>query len=165
MQILFAPGFPWNVFSQFERRSVDAVTGAQGCRQYKPRHEGRASSVLELLREDVRCVGPEVWPKKFSHLCLCQLREVVDDFRFGIPTGEIMVRLAKTQFRQPQHHFWSSKGLSQKTGVWLRRPALADEPLPKSEWFRVRIVAPKDPPALLDPVHNDALQLVPQFAP
>src|SRR4029078_529183 len=111
MHILFAPGFPWNVLSQFERRSINAVTGAQRCRQYKPRHEGRASSVLELLREDVRCVGPEVWPKKFSHLCLFKLREVVNDFRFGIQPGKIIVRWVKPKFPQPQHHFWSSKGL------------------------------------------------------
>src|SRR4026207_2364734 len=165
MQILFAPGFPWNVLSQFERRSINAVTGAQRCRQYKPRHEGRASSALALLREDVRWVGPEVWPKKFSHLCLGQLREVLDDFRFGVPPGEIIVRLGKTQFRQSQHDFWPSKGLSQKNDVWVRRPNLSDEPFPKREGFCMRIVDPKDPHALLDPVRHDALQFVPQFAP
>src|SRR6476620_1552546 len=165
MQVLFASGLPRNVLSQFKRWPINAVTGSQRCRQHEPGHEGWASSVLELFREDVRCVGPEVWPEEFSHLRVRQLGEVLRDFRFSIPPGKIVVRLGKTQFCQPQHHFWSSKGLSKKNNVWVLSPDVFDEPLPKGKGFRVWIVDPKDPHALLDPVHNDALQLLPQFAP
>src|SRR6476620_6741757 len=165
MQVLFASGLPRNVLSQFKRWPINAVTGSQRCRQHEPGHEGWASSVLKLFREDVRCVVPEVWPEEFSHLRLRQLGEVLCNFRFGIPPGKIVVRLGKPQFCQPQHHFWSSKGLSKKNDVWVRRPDFSDEPLPKGAGFRVWIVDPKDPDALLDPVYNDALQLLPQFVP
>src|SRR6476620_6690746 len=142
MQILFASGLPWDVLSQFKRRPINAVTGSQRCRQHEPRHEGRAPSVLELLCEDVRCVGPEVWTEEFSHLRLCQLGEVLCDFRFGISPGEIIVRLGKPQFGQPLHHFWSSKGLSKKNDVWVRRPDFSDKPVPKGKGFCVWIVDP-----------------------
>ena len=66
---LFASGLPWDVLSQFKRWPINAVTGSQRCRQHEPSMKAE-SSVLELFREDVRCVGPEVWPEEFSHLRL-----------------------------------------------------------------------------------------------
>src|SRR5262245_17140214 len=50
----------WAMLAEFEGRAIDAIGGAQGSRQYEAYEKGRSASVLEILGENVRRVGPQV---------------------------------------------------------------------------------------------------------
>src|SRR5262245_25426085 len=98
MQILFASRFTRNVLTEFESRAVNPITGSQRRRQDEPGHECRASSMLQLFRQDVRRIGPEVGSKKFVHLRLRQFREEFLELRLSITQRKIIVRLVKSSF-------------------------------------------------------------------
>src|SRR5215831_766565 len=121
--------------------------------------------MLQLLRQNVRGIGPEVRSKKFAHLRLRQFREVLGELRFGIPPWKVIVRLSEAQFRQAGHHLGPCESLRKKNDVRVCLFHLPDDPLPKGEGLRMRIIDPEYEDPLLDPVHDDALQFIPQFPP
>src|SRR5215467_3093256 len=165
MQILFASRFTRNVLTEFESRTVNPITGSQRRRQDEPGHECRASSMLQLLRQNVRRIGPEVGSKKFAYLRLRQFREVLREFRFSITPREIIVRLGKPQFRQAPHHLRSRERLCEEDDVRTGLLHLSNDPFPKGKRLRMWIIHAEDPYLLLDPVHDDTLQFMPQFSP
>ena len=67
VQILFAVGLPGDVLSEFESRSVYAVVGAQGRGQCKSDHERRSAAHLEIFRQNIRGIGPQIGPEEFPH--------------------------------------------------------------------------------------------------
>src|SRR5215831_20546949 len=121
--------------------------------------------MLQLLRQNVRGIGPEVRSKKFAHLRLRQFREVLGELRFGIPPWKVIVRLSEAQFRQARHHLGPCESLRKKDDIRVCLFHLSDDPFPKGEGLRMRIIHPEDQYPLLDPVHDDALQFIPQFPP
>src|SRR3990170_1991881 len=59
-------------FAELERGPVDPVARAERRGQRQPGDERRTAAVLELLREYVRCVRPQIRAKVLAHVRLCE---------------------------------------------------------------------------------------------
>src|SRR5258708_15127213 len=92
-EMLVRPRFLRAAFAELEGGAVDAVVGAQRRGQEEPRGEGGASTRLQVLREDVRGVGPEVGPEVLADRWLGQLGEVLRQLRRRGAPREVRVRL------------------------------------------------------------------------
>src|SRR6266853_1299017 len=66
VEVLLRAGFLGAALAELEGGPVDAVIGAQRRGQQEPRGERGASTGLQVLREDVRGVGPQVGPEVFA---------------------------------------------------------------------------------------------------
>ena len=66
--------------------------------------------MLQLFRQNIRGVGPEVGSEVFFYIRLSQLRKVIGQFRFGGAPSEVRVRLRKPQFGQVLHDLRSGEG-------------------------------------------------------
>src|SRR5487761_190999 len=91
MKILFRSCLSWPVLTKLKGGPVNAVIRAERCGQDQAAHEGRPSAELQVLREDIRCVGPQIRTKVLPHLCFCELGEVACDLRLGIAPSEVRV--------------------------------------------------------------------------
>src|SRR5258708_28870688 len=85
VEILLRPGFLRAAFAELEGGAVDAVVGAQRSGQEEPRGERGASTRLQVLREDVRGVGPQVGPEVLADRWLGQLVEVLPHLSRSLP--------------------------------------------------------------------------------
>src|SRR5206468_5535110 len=64
------------MLAEFECRTIDAIGGAECGRQHQAYEKGRATTVLQKLRENVRGVGPQVWAAILTAIGLREFGEV-----------------------------------------------------------------------------------------
>src|ERR1700674_6028538 len=75
IEVLLRPRFPGAALAELKGGAVYAVVGAERGGQEEPRGECGTPAGLQVLRQDVWCVGPQVGPKKLADRRLRQLRE------------------------------------------------------------------------------------------
>ena len=85
------------------------------------------SAFLQIKRQNIRRVRPEVAAKIFAHLGLRQFREIFGEFRLGISPGEIGVALGEAGLGQRLHHLWLGERLGEKDHVRELRPHSGDQ--------------------------------------
>src|SRR5260370_15268584 len=104
VEIFLRPRFLRAAFAELEGGAVDAVVGAQRSGQEEPRGERGASTRLQVLREDVRGVGPQVGPEVLADRWLGQLAEVLRQLSRSVAPREARVRLREPVLGQPDHY-------------------------------------------------------------
>ena len=117
VQVLFPARSQRTVFAQLEGRPVDAIAGTQGGRQDEARDEGRAPAELQVLRQDIRRVGPEVRAEELAHLGLRQLGQVLGQLPLGVAPGEVVVRLREAELGQAVQHLGPGEGFGQEDAL------------------------------------------------
>src|SRR5262249_11812768 len=128
-------------------------------------HKRGATSLLKHKWKNVGRVRPEIWPEIFAHLCLRQLREIVDELLLRISPCEIGVALVKAGSGKRAHHLWPGERFGEENRVWIFFANAFDQILPERNRLGVWIVDAKDPHTALGPKQHDALHLGPEFAP
>ena len=73
VQVFLGTELPGLGLPQFKDRTVNPVTGAQGGGQDQTDDKGRPASELEIFRQDVRRIRPEVGSEKLPELGLGEL--------------------------------------------------------------------------------------------
>ena len=114
--------------------------------------------MLQVRRQDVGGVGPEIGTEIFPHFGTREFMHVFAKLMPGIAPCKVRVRLMEAAFGQPLHHVRPGKGLGEEDHVGEIFPDRADHLVPKRERFGVRIVDAKDTDPLLKPVDKDVLQ-------
>src|SRR5215510_6321027 len=79
------------MLAEFEGRTIDAIGGAERGGQHQAYEKGRSATVLQILRENVGGVGPQVWAEILTDIGLCQLGEVTCDLLLGMAPGKVGV--------------------------------------------------------------------------
>src|SRR5688572_21637300 len=96
---------------------------------------------------------------------LRELGEVLEQFLLRVAPGEVRVRLREADLRQLVHDARAREGLGEEDEIRVRLLQLAQAPLPEGEGLGVRVVDAENRDALLHPVFEHALQLLPQAFP
>src|SRR5216684_2253765 len=147
--------------AQLEAR-VDAPGRGERRGQRRAREERRPASLLQLLGQDVRRVGPQVAQHVLGGRALGQLLQVLLRLVLEVPPGEVGVRLVEAGLGQRLHHLRARERLREEDSVRVAPLHLADHPLPEREGLGVRVVDAEDAHALLDPVEEHGAQLRPE---
>ena len=114
IQIFFAALIPGPVLTEFKRRAIDAIGGAERGGEYQARHEGRPATVLEVFRQNIRGVGPQVRTEILAHFRLGQLGEVARQLLPGVAPGKVGVGLRKAALGQSILHLGAGERLGQE---------------------------------------------------
>ena len=73
-EILLAPRPDGAVFGQFVSRTVDAIAGAQRRCQNQPCHKRGPAAELQILRQNIGSVRPQVRAEEFAYLSFASAR-------------------------------------------------------------------------------------------
>ena len=165
LEILLGAGPDRFVLLQFERGTVDPVARAEGRSEDEPSHERGLSTVLQILVEDVRRVGPQVRTEEVPDRRLRELAEVLGELMFGVAPREVRVALRESELGQAIHHLRPRERLGQEDRIGMVPLDLPDQPFPEPERLRVRVVDAEDPHPVPDPELHDRRQLLPQLLP
>src|SRR5262249_29303006 len=111
------------------------------------------------------CVRPQIGPKELANLRPGQLSQVLSQLLLGVAPGKVVVRLGEAQLGQPVHHFWACESFGEKNSLGIIALDLADQPFPEWERLGMRVVDSKDSHALVDPIQDYALELLPERLP
>src|SRR5215831_16661666 len=79
------------LLTEFEGWTVDAIGGAERGGQHQAYEEGWSTTVLQILRENIWGVRPQVWVEILTDVSLGQLGEVACELLLGITPGKIGV--------------------------------------------------------------------------
>ena len=120
---------------------------------------------MQMEGQNIGRVGEEIAAKIFAHLRLGELGEILGQLRFARPPGEVGVALVEAGLGQRFHHFRAGESLGEKDCVRKFLPHAANEKLPKSDRFGVRIIDPENAHALFRPEEDNALHFLPQLLP
>ena len=165
VEIFFAAVAHGAMLHQLEGGAVDAVVRAQRGGQQQADGEDGAAADLQKLGENVGRVGPLVGAEEVAHRRLGQLGEVGGDFGLGVAPREVSVGLAESQLGEAVHDLGAREGFGQKEDFRVVALDFGDDPLPEGKGLGVRVVDAEDGDALVDPVEEDALQLLPHAGP
>jgi hypothetical protein len=94
-----------------------------------------------------------------------QAGEITDDLFLGITPGKIGVRLREPPLGEVVHDFGAGKGLGKEEHVGVCLLHFVNEPFPEPEGLGVWVVDAEDAHPLLDPEHDNTLQLLPECLP
>src|SRR5262249_14837769 len=144
---------------------IYSVIARQCGSQNQADHEGGSSTSLQVFRQDIRRIRPQVRAEIFKDFGLGKLEKGPGELFLCVPPCEVSVRLRETELGETIHHAWSRKRLGWKQGVGMTLLDFRDQPLPKGKCFRVRVVDPEDANAALDPEEDDASEFFPELAP
>ena len=67
------------MLAEFEGWAIDAIGGAKRGREHQAYEKGRAATVLEILRENIGGVGPQMGAEIFTDFGLRELGEVAGE--------------------------------------------------------------------------------------
>src|SRR6267142_623991 len=105
------------MLAEFEGGAIDAVGGAKRSSQHQAYEKGWAATVLQILRENIRRVRPQVRAEIFTDIGLRQLGEVACEFLLGIAPGKVGVGLRKAALGEMMLDLRSGEGLRQKNDI------------------------------------------------
>ena len=90
-------------------------------RSYYARHERRPSPELQLFRQYVGGVRPQVGAEVLGDLGLRELLEIIRQLPLGIAPGEVGIRLRESHLREPVHDLGPGERLGEKDGLGIRQ--------------------------------------------
>src|SRR6266851_261837 len=151
--------------AEFEGWTIDAIGGTERGGQHQAYEKGRSATVLQILREYIRGVRPQVRAEILTDVRLGQLGEVACDLLLGMAPGKVGVRLCKAALGELILDLRPGEGLRQKNDLRVRGFDLVNQPFPETQWFGVGVVHAQDAHALLDPEADNALEFLPECLP
>src|SRR5207245_3113129 len=107
---------------------------------YQAHQKGRSATVLEILGENVRGIGPQVGAEILLELRAGQLGKVARQLLLGMAPGEVGVGLRKAALGQLVLDFGTGERLSQEDDLRVGGLDLADQPSPETQRLGMRVV-------------------------
>src|SRR5712691_2716083 len=83
------------LLAEFEGWAIDAIGGTERGSEHQAYEKGRSATVLQILRENVRRVRPQVWAEILTDVSVGQLSEIACKLLFGMTPGKVGVGLCK----------------------------------------------------------------------
>src|SRR5215467_9028347 len=77
------------LLTEFEGWTVDAIGGAERGGQHQAYEEGWSATMLQILRENIWGIRPQVWVEILTDVSLGQLGEVACELLLGMAPGKI----------------------------------------------------------------------------
>src|ERR1043166_6395506 len=105
------------MLAEFEGGAIEAIGGAERGSQHQTYEKGRSAAVLQILRENIRSVGPQVRAEILPGVSLGQLGEVVFDLLLSMAPGKVGVGLRKAALGEIMLDLRPGEGLRQKNNL------------------------------------------------
>src|SRR5215813_468344 len=99
------------ILAEFKGWTIDAIGGAKRGSQHHAYEKGWAATVLQILRENIRRVRPQVWVEILTDISLRQLGEVACELLLGIAPGKVGILLRKAALGEMMLNLRSGEGL------------------------------------------------------
>jgi hypothetical protein len=107
----------WTMLAEFEGWTIDAIGGAERGGQHQAYEKGRSATVLQILRENIRGIRPQMRAEIFTDVSLRELGEVACDLLLGMAPGKVRVRLGKAALGEIILNLGPGEGLLQKNDL------------------------------------------------
>src|SRR5262245_22010308 len=120
------------MLAEFEGGAIDAIEGTECGGQHQACEKGRSATVLQILRENIRRVRPQVRAEILPGLSLRQLGEVACDLLLGMAPGKVGVGLRKTALGEMMLDLRPGEGLRQKNHLRMCGFDLVNQPFPET---------------------------------